>query len=63
MHHSIYFVVGLVLQWINCDPSLKDFLNCCHCKLHKQQLRVYVFVDMMLFSMQNRILLKFLKTR
>jgi len=34
-------------------------INCCHCQLRKQWRNVHVFVDMILFTKQNRILLTF----
>jgi len=51
------FIAGFVLQWIHCDP--KDLPEWCHCQLRKQWRNVYVFVDMMLFTNDNRMLLKF----
>jgi len=56
---SVYFIVGFVLEWIYCDRDRQRLLNWCHCVSRKQWRRVYVFVDIMLFTKENRMLLKF----
>ena len=55
----LYIFVGFVLQRIHCKPYPKDLPNWCHCQLCTDWRNVYVFLDMMLLSMKNKILLKF----
>jgi len=55
----LYIIVGFVLQRIHCKPYPKDLQNWCHCQLCTDWCNVYVFLDMMLLSMKNKILLKF----
>ena len=46
-----------------CDRDRQRFAELCHCQLRKQWRDVYVTVMFMLFTKQNRILLKNLKAR
>ena len=59
MHQFHIFNCGLFAVVNPLRPDPKDFLNWHHCELRKQWHNVHIFVDMMLFTKENRILLKF----
>jgi len=56
---SVYFIVVLLLQWINCHPDLQSFAELLPLWVAQTMTQAYVFADMMLLTKENRILFKF----